>query len=470
MWLAVRTGADSGKRVGLNGEPILIGRDDDCDLVLADAKVSRRHARIEPVGDGTARLHDLGSSNGTFVGGRRVESAVLRGDEQIQVGGTILASSLEQPSSGVGRTLFGSTLLGALRPQSQSAVYRLMLQRSVRRVTILASIAAAAAAVLGAIAVFALLRGDDELPPAVERVVRQAAPSTVFVEGLKNGARVSSGSGWVLDGKERLIVTNAHVVNGGSTFRVGTNDELHPARIVGVAPCEDLAVLAVPAAPPLEPMRLGDQSTLELGQTVVAVGFPENASDEASLTSTTGVVSVVRSAYRENALDIPRYENVIQTDAAINPGNSGGPLLDLEGRLVGVNSAGRTLAPDGRIIQGQSYAIGVDRVEQVTKVLRTGRSIGWSGLGFEYATTAELRRRRLPPGLLAGQAVPGTAAASAGLDTSGAVIVAVNGMPLSSSLASYCDAVSGLPSGARVTFSVLEPGASTPREIRIRLE
>ena len=68
---------------------------------------------------------------------------------------------------------------------------------------------------------------------------------------------------------------------------------------------------------------------------------------------------------------------MIQTDAAINPGNSGGPLLDLDGRVIGVTSAARTLTPQGRIVQGQSYAIGIDRVRQVTGELRKGRSTSW---------------------------------------------------------------------------------------------
>lgn len=470
MWLTVRNGEDRGKKVELNGEPILIGRDDDCDLVLPDAKVSRRHARLESLGDGTAMLRDLGSSNGTFVNGERVESTLLRGDEQIQVGETILASSRERSSNGTGRTLFGSTVLGVLRPQSQSAVHRLMLQRSVRRATILASAAVAVAGIVGSLAVLMLVTRGDERSSPVERVVQRAARSTVFVEVLDQGVRVTSGSGWVLDGEDRLIVTNAHVVNGGSAFRVAVKEKLHDARIVGVAPCEDLAVLALMDAPRLDPLALGDQSTLALGQTVVAVGFPENASLEEKLTSTTGVVSVVRSAYRENAPDVPRYENVIQTDAAINPGSSGGPLLDLRGRLVGVNSAIRTLGSDGRVIQGQGYAIGVDRVRGVVGVLRTGRSIGWAGLGFEYETPGELRRRALPQGLIVAQALPGTAAAKAGLADQRSLIVAVNGLPLSTSLASYCDAVAGLRSGDQVTLSVLAPGASRPEQIRLPLE
>lgn len=153
----------------------------------------------------------------------------------------------------------------------------------------------------------------------MQRVVQRVVPSTVFVEARRDGRRVGSGTGWVLDGPDGLIVTNAHVVNGGTTMLVGAGRQVADAAIVGVAPCEDLAVLRVGDLSGLRSLPLGNQSALEQGETVVAVGYPANASSEASLTSTTGVVSVVRTAYRERALDVPRYSNVVQTDAAINP-------------------------------------------------------------------------------------------------------------------------------------------------------
>ena len=88
---------------------------------------------------------------------------------------------------------------------------------------------------------------------------------------------------------------------------------------------------------------------------------------------------------------MPQYPNVLQTDAAINPGNSGGPLVNTDGELVGVNSAGITDL-GGRTIQGQGYAIGVDRVKEIVPTLRQGRSIGWTGLGFGFEPNAS------PPG------------------------------------------------------------------------
>lgn len=467
MWLTIRSGHDRGRAIRVVGDRVVLGRDETCDYVIDDAKVSRRHLSLESLADGRVALLDLGSSNGTFVGGTRVESAVLEGNEQIQLGNTVLVSSRDEPAAQAGGTEIGS-LASAL--QTPSAVHRLLVQRSLRRVTVLATAAIATAASA------ALLFATGVLPPgaddrsAVQRVVQRVAPSTVFVEARREGRRVSTGTGWVLDGPEGLVVTNAHVVNGGTSLLVGVGRDVAEATVVGMAPCEDLAVLRVRGMAGLQSLPLGDQSSLEQGETVVAVGYPANASAEASLTSTTGVVSVVRTAYREPALDVPRYPNVVQTDAAINPGNSGGPLVDLDARLVGVNSAGRTLSSDGRVIQGQSYAIGVDRVKQVVSELRAGRSIGWSGLGFGYASGREVARGHAPAGLLVLSAVPGTSAHRAGLGDGGNVIVAVNGLPVGNSLASYCDAVSGARSGDRVTFSVLRPRASRPREVAITLE
>jgi S1-C subfamily serine protease len=446
--LTVRSGESRGASVEVVGGRIVIGRAEDCDITVSDGKVSRHHAAIERGEDGRVSVVDLGSSNGTFLDGHRVESAPIEGPAQIQVGDTVLVSS-------TGGKPQDATTFGEFRSKTHSAIQRLKVQRSARRATIASGLAVVAAAALAVV----LLTADDG-SDAVQRVVRGAGPSTVLIQASGSG-----GTGWVLDAEEGLIVTNAHVADVPGALQVGIGGELRPAERVGVAPCEDLAVLRVAGASGLAAAPLGRQSELELGQSVVAVGYPRNASLEASLTSTTGVVSVAKSAYRERSLDLPRYPNVIQTDAAINPGNSGGPLLDLDGRVVGVTSAGRTITPDGRIIQGQNYAIGVDRVRQVTGRLRTGRSIGWTGASFRYLTPAQLERRGLPTGILIRGAAPGTPAARANL--AGSLLVAVDGQRIDNSLASYCDAMQLAGAGRSVTFSVLRPGATQARAVRL---
>jgi putative serine protease PepD len=462
--LTIRSGEARGTTATVEAGRIVIGRADDCDLTVPDdVKVSRRHAAVERLADGRISVVDLGSSNGTFLNGRRVQSAEVEGRAQIQVGDTVLVSS-----PGEEERPHDATMFGEFRSQTYSAIHRLVVQRSARRAVLASGLAVVAVAVLAVLVATGVLSSGDSSAEAVQRVVRGAGSSTVVIQASGSGDASSSGTGWVLDARKGLIVTNAHVANAPGALQVGVDGELRRASRVGLAPCEDLAVLRVAGASGLTAQPLGRQSDLALGQTVVSVGYPRNASLEASLTSTTGVVSVVSSAYRERSLDLPRYPNVIQTDAAINPGNSGGPLLDLRGRVIGVTSAGRTITPEGRIIQGQNYAIGIDRVREVTGELRKGQSMAWTGASFEYLTPAQLRARSLPSGILIAGAAPGTAAARA--DLAGALLVAVNGQRIDNSLAGYCDVMQGAAAGRAVTYSVLRPGATRPRQVRLALQ
>jgi S1-C subfamily serine protease len=461
--LTIRSGDGRGRHVTVDDARVVLGRADDCDLIVPDPKASRRHAALDALPGGRASLVDLGSGNGTYVNGRRVESAVLEGHEQIQIGDTVLASSRGEAA--------GVTVTGdSPPPQTPSALHRLMVKRSLRRTKLASALAVGVATLLGVLLVTGVLGGGGGTEEAVQRLARAAGPSTVVVDAGAQGGGTESGTGWVLDAGRGLIVTNAHVVNGRDAFQVGVDGELRRASLLGVAPCEDLAVLRVEDSAGLRSLRLGRQSKLALGQTVVALGYPHDASLETNLTSTTGVVSVVRTTYRERVLDHPRFSNVIQTDAAINPGNSGGPLLDLDARLIGVTSAARTITPEGRIVQGQNYAIGVDRVREVTNVLRKGRSMGSTGAGFDYPAPKELGRRRQPHGLLIARAAHGTPADRAHLGGRGNLLVAINGQPIDNSLASYCDVVQGIRAGRPLTFSVLAPRASRPRQVRLALE
>jgi S1-C subfamily serine protease len=172
-------------------------------------------------------------------------------------------------------------------------------------------------------------------------------------------------------------------------------------------------------------------------------------------------------------VDVPHYPNVVQTDAAINPGNSGGPLVDTAKRLVGVNSAGITLL-GGRDVQGQGYAIGVDRVKEVVPLLRSGRSPGWTGMGFVHVTdpsavAAELRAAGLPaqPGLVVTHAVPGSPAADAGFGRSPVLVTEVNGQAMDGSLAAYCSAIDDGDDGGEATFTVVEAGATSPTTVSV---
>src|SRR4051794_11573796 len=337
--LTIVSGDQVGRNVEVDGTGLIIGRATETDVTLHDANVSRRHASIRSLGDGTAELRDLGSANGTFVNGERVETIVLRGGEQLQLGDTVFhvqgggedsAATNFKPQravnegrptdSAVVRALRNSSVLRTLR--ADSAIQRLVIAPELRRTRYL-TIAALGVALLAIVGLggFLLFGGGNGVQDAVAKV----EPSTVLVVPQRDGQPNGNGSGWVYDASRGLIVTNAHVVNDGDSFKVSVGNKLVPAQVVGVAPCDDLAVLKTSQTVGLKSMPLGSQSGLKLGDTVVAVGFPQSASADSTLTSTAGVVSVVKTTYSEEALDIPRYANVVQTDAAINPGNSGGP-------------------------------------------------------------------------------------------------------------------------------------------------
>ena len=482
--LTIITGDQAGRTVEVDGSELVVGRGADTDVTLHDANVSRRHASLRALDDGVIELRDLGSANGTFVNGERVDTALLRGGEQIQVGDTVMhahgrgddaavtnhapmrAGADARPSdSAVLRALRNSSVLRALR--ADSAVQRLVISPELKRTRYMtvAALGVALLAVLG-VAGFLIFGGGATVQDAVATV----EPSTVLVVPERDGQPFGNGSGWVYDARRGLIVTNAHVVNDGETFKVGVGDQLVPATVVADAPCEDLAVLKVAQTAGLKSIQLGSQEALALGDTVVAVGYPQSASATSNLTSTAGVVSVVKTTYSEEALDIPAYPNVVQTDAAINPGNSGGPLVDLDGKLVGVNSAGRTTSQTGRTIQGQAFAIGVDRVKKVVPTLAAGRSLQWIGADFRYPSEQELVQQGLPSGIYLDGAVAGSPAAKAGLGGDSMLLTAVNGRPTANTLAGWCSATTGMRSGQTVKLDVIPVGARKAQTIRVRID
>lgn len=482
MWIAIRSGEQTGRVVAIETDRFVIGREDDCDLLLPDEKISRHHAAIIRR-EGSIFLEDLGSTNGTFLDGVQIRDPVpLQGNEQIRVGDTLLVPLTEAPT---GRpTTIGVIPTGTLpptppRPSSGYTAERQILRRSVKRATIIGIGAGVLALAAVGVIAFLVLTGDED-PAVVQNenpnaadIVEDVRPATVSVDALVNDGVVSGGTGWVLDAEEGHIVTNAHVVNGGETFTVALEGEdPRPATVVGAAPCEDLAVLDVEDTTGLEEIRLGSQADLRQGETVVALGFPASASESNNLSATVGAVSVVSETFDLRSLDVPNYPNVIRTDTAINPGNSGGPLVDLDETLVGVNSAGITLL-GGRTIQGESFAIGVDRVKEIVPTLRSGESIGWTGIGLEFPTNAgRLRSLGLPaqPGLIAANVVEGTTAQEAGFGDAASLIVAINGSPLENNLPSYCDVAGQIASGDSATLTVFEPGAATPTDVEVTFE
>jgi S1-C subfamily serine protease len=461
VYLMFESGDEKGRVVPVTGDDFVIGRDDAADLQILDTRASRRHAALKVLPGGNAELRDLESSNGTLLNGAPVKSAVLSGNERLRIGDTELSFFPVDPIRA--NTKVGLTdkprLSAIIAKRGQSTIQRLRIEKKLRNLTILAGTALVGIVVVVVLLVAGVLGGGGAANVAA--VVDADGPATVFVKANTN----ETGSGWTLDAAKGLIVTNAHVVNGGQRFQVGIGGTLRRATVVGDAPCDDLAVLRVTPTDGLKTMPLGSQSDVHEGDDVVALGYPQSAAADAKLTATSGVVSVARTQYQEQTPDIPRYPDVIQIDAALNPGNSGGPLIKSATKnLIGVNSAVRTQNEQGRTIQNQNYAIGIDRVKQLVNYLRTGKSLGWAGFNLAYPTTEELGT--LPPGLKTSTAVAGTPAAAI-VNGRTLLITGVNGKRVTNSLASYCGAAKNLQTGQRATFTVMDiTDAAHPRKPR----
>ena len=312
--------------------------------------------------------------------------------------------------------------------------------------------------------------GGDEEPPTVAEVVEEVRPSLVQIRRVTESGSEAIGSGWVYDAENGLIVTSAAIVNAETKLvgRLAEEKRDRPLTLVGVAPCEELAVLRAGARDGMESLPLGSQADLQRGEDVVSLGYPATQLSEAArLTATQGVVSVVKSP--TTPADLPRFENVVLTDATINPGSVGGPLVDLDGRLAGVN----TFFNRGGGIEGQNYAVGVDHVKDVVPRLAVGHSAGWTGMGFFYpADEEDLTELDLPSvaGIVVVSAVPGTPAADAGFGQAPVLLVAIDGQTLTNTLRSYCNLVGDYAQGETARFTVYAQGDEQPQDVDVTFE
>ena len=308
-----------------------------------------------------------------------------------------------------------------------------------------------------------LLATVRDRPATTEEILAAVERSTVLVLASNDDGSGSKGTGWVLDQEEGFIVTNHHVVNGGTIFSVAVQGEERFAELVGAAPCHDLALLRVDDTSGLKTLPLGSQAELDEGEAVVAVGFPVSLSVDDNMTATAGVVSVASTDVSTD----PPHENMVQTDATINPGNSGGPLVNAEAELVGVN----TLVPNEEVVdvKNQSYAIGVDEVAEVVSELRKGNSIGWTGMNF--ATDEDvIAAEGYPTGQVISDVVPGTAAAAAGLGDEPFTLSAIGSQPVDQTMTSYCEAVASLESGDTARFTIVEDPGGEPLDVTVQFE
>lgn len=236
----------------------------------------------------------------------------------------------------------------------------------------------------------------------------------------------SAGSGVIVDAKQGIVITNYHVIKGADEVHVSLADaRSYKAKVVGEDPDLDVAVLKI-NADNLNAVQLADSTQLEVGDFVVAIGNPFGLGQ----TVTTGIVS----ALGRTGLGIEGYENFIQTDASINPGNSGGALVNLNGQLVGINTA--ILAPSGGNV-GIGFAIPSNMVKStMEQILKHGEvRRGYLGINIQDITSDLRQAFKLPDGkrgVLITGVNEGSPAEKAGIKA-GDVIVSIDGESTTSS-------------------------------------
>lgn len=275
----------------------------------------------------------------------------------------------------------------------------------------------------------------ERVGPSVVHITARVVTMSFFFGPMPSEG---TGSGFVYD-KAGHILTNYHVIEGAESLEVKFSDEVSvPARVVGVDPPNDLAVLQVDLPPEqLIPLELGTVEDLRVGMRAIAIGNPFGL----DRTLTTGVISALGRPLETNNRNT--IFNVIQTDAAINPGNSGGPLLDSRGRVIGVNTAIREGA------QGIGFAVPVSTVQRVVPALIKSGVYPHPWPGFlGYDISPELGQALQLPverGILIAQLYQGGPAAAAGIRgaqqevivgnrrflVGGDILTAVNGEPVS---------------------------------------
>ena len=261
----------------------------------------------------------------------------------------------------------------------------------------------------------------------------------------------SLGSGVIVDADKGYILTNNHVVENADKITVTLYDNRsYTAKVIGKDPETDVAVLQI-KADGLTALPLGDSDKVQVGDFVVAIGNPFGLKH----TVTAGIVSALGRAGIEDG----KYENFIQTDASINPGNSGGALIDLNGNLVGINTA--ILSRSGGNI-GIGFAIPInmahtvmDQIVKYGKVERGVLGVTIQNLSPELAKALGIDQRS---GVVVTQVLPGSAAEKAGIKA-GDVIVSLDGQPISSN-SSLVSSIGVLRVGTSVKLGLVRDGAN----------
>jgi serine protease Do len=229
----------------------------------------------------------------------------------------------------------------------------------------------------------------------------------------------SLGSGFILE-KDGYIVTNNHVIEGADEIQVKLNDgKEYRAEIIGADASTDLALIKIKADQALPALPLGDSDKMEIGQWVLAIGSPFGLEH----TVTAGIISA-----KGRVIGAGPYDDFIQTDASINPGNSGGPLLNMNGEVIGINTA---IVNGG---DGIGFAIPINIAKAVFEQLKNNGAVtrGWLGVGIQDLDKDLKEYYGISQGVLISEVFPGDPADRAGI-LAGDIVLSINGNPVDSS-------------------------------------
>ncbi|SCC39164.1 serine protease DegQ [Kosakonia oryzendophytica] len=268
------------------------------------------------------------------------------------------------------------------------------------------------------------------------------------------------GSGVIIDAAKGYVLTNNHVINQAQKINVQLNDGREfEAKLIGSDDQSDIALLQLQNASNLTQIAIADSDTLRVGDFVVAVGNPFGLGQ----TATSGIVS----ALGRSGLNLEGLENFIQTDASINRGNSGGALLNLNGELIGINTA--ILAPGGGSV-GIGFAIPSNMAQTLSKQLIQFGEIKRGLLGIKgtemSADIAKAFNLNVQRGAFVSEVLPNSGSAKAGIK-SGDVIVSLNGKSLNS-FAELRSRIATTEPGSKVKLGILRDGK--PLDVEVTLD
>lgn len=263
----------------------------------------------------------------------------------------------------------------------------------------------------------------------------------------------SLGSGFVIT-QDGYIMTNYHVVSEADKIDVKFSDkEVYKAKLIGADPETDIAILKIDGGNnKFQPVDFGDSDNLKIGQWAIAIGNPFGLNN----TMTVGIVS----AKGRSGMGIETYEDFIQTDASINPGNSGGPLVDIDGKVIGVNTA--ILSQSGGNM-GIGFAIPVNMAKSIKDMLIKDGKVtrGYLGIMMQPVdkNIAQKFNLKRSSGVLITNVVPGSPAESAGLKR-GDIIIDADGKKISE-MGEIINSISNSMPGKEMTFTVVRDGKET---------